>query len=560
MPPPNTPEEGLLPPGSGIRHHIQPIYDDIGNIIATPDRVEQYDGIRIDQMRDAESVTNPARTSIEDDRLEPSLSPAQTPLSLPVNLDWPALEYVGEVSQNLWCPICQSPLVLPVLTRCGHVFCSECFDGLLEHSNKCCPLDRKSFSRDLDRGRFPAKTAPRIIQNLLDELQVRCPNRRCGKVEVRGAIKQHYEKECQYTKVTCSRPSCRQPVTRMDYEGGCKHMIVQCPQCYGLIDASEADEHYENDCTVAPKDCEHCSASVPRNRYAVHLQQDCPDIDRPCEHAAAGCKFVTKRCSLGEHERGCVFGAVARVEQSLRRDILSLQDLAAAQQAKLQFQETIIQDLTDRTANLHVTTPNGDALDAPGSTGLPSRPISEGHAGPPRRIISAAQLSGDVVSLGRNTSVHDGGSYTRVQWSPSSAAPYHGDNMQNDAQSFILAGLTSCEDRVENLQRRLAEQDARQSQMLVNEILPVQDQLTELRTAISGIGMDLRFVIARQKSMYSGNGNRLNGTATNTVASVGSGTLPAAPEPSSSGQDARANYRVNDHGFVSQLAITPPRL
>ncbi|KAH9431339.1 hypothetical protein MCOR02_008634 [Pyricularia oryzae] len=557
MPPPNTPEEGLLPPGG--RHRMQNNYNGVEMIATSTDHEDRDGGVREDYAHNDENHS----LAVLNHAPEPAMSLEPEPAALPPSLDWPALEYVGEVSQNLWCPICQAPLVLPVVTRCGHVFCSGCFDGLLEHSNNCCPLDRKSFSRDLERGRFPARPAPRIIQNLLDELQVRCPNRRCNKVETRSSIKRHYERECNYTKVPCSAPSCQKLVARMDAGEGCKHMIVQCPQCFSLIEASDADDHCENDCISAARECEHCCSSVLRHRYAVHLQQDCPEIPRPCEYAASGCTYKAKRCLLGEHERGCAFGAVARMEQSFRREMASLRDLADSQQMKLERQEMVIQYLTERQDSFHRTGPGESIINPSRSMDLLNRPVPEASS-TARRHNSAAHLSGDASSLADNASGHNRGDAVRGPWANPPSGPYSGDGMQNDAHGFILAGLTSCEERVESLQRRLAEQDARQSQMLVNEILPVQDQLTELRTAIAGIGMDLRFVIARQKSMYSGSMNRLNTAATNAVAPVGSGTLAAAPEPGSSGQGTSANDRLFDsagnYGVMQPHAITPPRL
>ncbi|QBZ60960.1 hypothetical protein PoMZ_07905 [Pyricularia oryzae] len=539
MPPPNTPEEGLLPPGG--RHRMQNNYNGVEMIATSTDHEDRDGGVREDYAHNDENHS----LAVLNHAPEPAMSLEPEPAALPPSLDWPALEYVGEVSQNLWCPICQAPLVLPVVTRCGHVFCSGCFDGLLEHSNKCCPLDRKSFSRDLERGRFPARPAPRIIQNLLDELQ------------------RHYERECNYTKVPCSAPSCQKLVARMDAGEGCKHMIVQCPQCFSLIEASDADDHCENDCISAARECEHCCSSVLRHRYAVHLQQDCPEIPRPCEYAASGCTYKAKRCLLGEHERGCAFGAVARMEQSFRREMASLRDLADSQQMKLERQEMVIQYLTERQDSFHRTGPGESIINPSRSMDLLNRPVPEASS-TARRHNSAAHLSGDASSLADNASGHNRGDAVRGPWANPPSGPYSGDGMQNDAHGFILAGLTSCEERVESLQRRLAEQDARQSQMLVNEILPVQDQLTELRTAIAGIGMDLRFVIARQKSMYSGSMNRLNTAATNAVAPVGSGTLAAAPEPGSSGQGTSANDRLFDsagnYGVMQPHAITPPRL
>ncbi|KAH8297982.1 hypothetical protein KR018_003695, partial [Drosophila ironensis] len=47
---------------------------------------------------------------------------------------------------NLYkCPICLSLPVMPVSTKCGHIFCVECLTKVLEQPPSACPLCRKTF-------------------------------------------------------------------------------------------------------------------------------------------------------------------------------------------------------------------------------------------------------------------------------------------------------------------------------------------------------------------------------------------------------------------------------
>ncbi|CAJ1932927.1 unnamed protein product [Sphenostylis stenocarpa] len=45
------------------------------------------------------------------------------------------------------CPICMSPFVEPVSTRCGHIFCRECINTAITTQGKC-PSCRKKVTRN----------------------------------------------------------------------------------------------------------------------------------------------------------------------------------------------------------------------------------------------------------------------------------------------------------------------------------------------------------------------------------------------------------------------------
>lgn len=139
---------------------------------------------------------------------------------------------------------------------------------------------------------------------------------------------------------------------------------------------------------------------------------------------------------------------------------------------------------------------------------------------------------------------------------------HHRSEHDADAQAFLLAGLNSCEERVAGLQRRLAEQDARHSLMLVNEVIPLQEQLTELRSAFTGIAMDMRYVIARQKSLLSGSGAGAGtGAAGSSVGAHAASGSGRSPTPGPSGHrivDGRP--RDSESRETAPPTITPPRL
>jgi len=78
-------------------------------------------------------------------------------------------QIVGIVDDDLICGICFLVLKDPVMTKCGHLFCSSCINRWVEDKWRSnCPLDRRPLAkRDLIPA--PLKTCAR-----LNSLQIRC--------------------------------------------------------------------------------------------------------------------------------------------------------------------------------------------------------------------------------------------------------------------------------------------------------------------------------------------------------------------------------------------------
>ncbi|KAL8282201.1 hypothetical protein RB597_009752 [Gaeumannomyces tritici] len=576
MPPPNTPEEGL-PSALTSAPITRP--EEESETMERPDS-QVLAGVNASAAAGGEQHIPATADRPEDRPTKPTL-------------DWHALDYPNEVNQTLSCPICHMPLVKPVITRCDHVFCRSCFDEMLEHSN-CCPLDRKSFAREIEKGRYPAKEAPRIYHNQLEELIVRCPNRRCPLLKPRSSIQRHYEDECVHTMVACPDPSCTRLVARMDRDdaaGECRHSLMDCPECGEPIDADTIDDHYENHCTLAPTDCAHCGGSILKHRYAAHLLHECAGAIRPCQYHPEGCRHNCRREDLVDHEQGCAFGAVSRLRLLLEAKLSEQGTTILQLEQSIRDQGRVMIDLVSTEA-LSRSSSNG-AISATGvissNPRLVGAPFHRAQLGGSRRELapghSQASLrrlqlprndqhspeSGSLVVEGTGSGGEEpegmpfSASLSRgVDANHHSHHHHHRSEHDDDAQAFLLAGLNSCEERVAGLQRRLAEQDARHSLMLVNEVIPLQEQLTELRSAFTGIAMDMRFVIARQKSLLSGSGAVAGagaGTAGSSVGAHPASGSGRSPTPGPSGHriaDSRA--RDSESRDTALPTITPPRL
>lgn len=87
-----------------------------------------------------------------------------------------------------------SPFVVPAMSpTCQHIFCNLCITRAIDLSPTC-PIDRSPLAlSDLVE-------APRIIQQMVEELRVACPNRERGcKVDCeRGLMRGHLREECEF--------------------------------------------------------------------------------------------------------------------------------------------------------------------------------------------------------------------------------------------------------------------------------------------------------------------------------------------------------------------------
>lgn len=75
---------------------------------------------------------------------------------------------------------------------------------------------------------------PKIIQTMLDELMVKCPNGKfgCAWVNQRVNVHDHVMLYCEYTLVECPSYDCRHSISQKDFHKGCLHYTVSCEDCH----------------------------------------------------------------------------------------------------------------------------------------------------------------------------------------------------------------------------------------------------------------------------------------------------------------------------------------
>ncbi|RWS18427.1 E3 ubiquitin-protein ligase NRDP1-like protein [Leptotrombidium deliense] len=98
------------------------------------------------------------------------------------------VNFDAERNRELICAICLDILKDSLQTQCGHLFCKECFEQLLQATVECrCPSCNATVTlNDLS-------PIPRPLKNMINNLDIKCENyeRGCGQVIKVEAYKHH---------------------------------------------------------------------------------------------------------------------------------------------------------------------------------------------------------------------------------------------------------------------------------------------------------------------------------------------------------------------------------
>lgn len=259
-----------------------------------------------------------------------------------------SLEYVGEVDENLMCPICHSPFVSPISLPCQHIFCRSCLLRAFDHQqdNKTCPSCRTptDFLSIID--------VPKVIHRILEETRVKCPlsSKGCTENIPRGSVQTHLDRYCGYEETFCPSDECDKLVPRRLAKGDCLHKLISCQDCFEEVSLLEMSIHQEKYCVVASTNCPHCSFSFLKQAYNDHARM-CSERLLPCSAAEFGCEFIGKQESKEAHIASC---PLARLAPIIRMQHSRLLDHAVALknlQRKASLQEEFLNTVKDALAS-----------------------------------------------------------------------------------------------------------------------------------------------------------------------------------------------------------------
>ncbi|XP_061466791.1 TNF receptor-associated factor 6 isoform X2 [Rhineura floridana] len=204
------------------------------------------------------------------------------------------VEFDPPLESKYECPICLMALREAVQTPCGHRFCKACIVKSIRDAGHKCPVDNETL---LEKQLFPDNFAKREILSLM----VKCPNKGCNqKMELRHL--EDHQLHCGFASEKC--PQCQgifqknQLQDHMKQE--CPRRHVSCPNCATCMPYEEKEVH-DQMCLLANVSCEYCNTVLIREQLPNHYDNDCPTAPVPCTYSAFGCPEKMQRNELARH-------------------------------------------------------------------------------------------------------------------------------------------------------------------------------------------------------------------------------------------------------------------
>ncbi|KAJ2893823.1 hypothetical protein MKZ38_008205 [Zalerion maritima] len=448
-------------------------------------------------------VDGPSRINSPGSSNSPNLdSTTSTP-----TLNFQALEYVDPVDQELICPICRDPLLDPYTTVCEHTFCLECICKAHAISHDC-PTDRTPihFPTDITK-------AAKIVRNQLDSLRVRCPysTEGCNEICSRSQVEDHVTKLCIFAPVDCPDDACTKKVCRRDAaRNECLHFTMPCEHCERPVECLSMQRHIDHDCPKSHQPCQHCSLKFPRSALEDH-ESECDDAMIPCDHAGVGCSVSVKQRELPVHLRSCPYTLLEK-----------LGSLVTEQRDKITQLEKRDREMERRLKSLEFHTMHPSCSEYPRSRAIASSTTADGMG-------EEAALD---EALRSNAST--GG------------VPPPFESMDQ----YLLALYESAESKMDNLQKSLNDLEGRQTVMLLNETMPIKEQLAEMRSNIGAQGMHVRWLMNLRIQ------ERARNAAASAMSGMGGGMSGLGSDSHGDPEDGRGfGRRLSD-----SLRENPPRL
>ncbi|CAN7937968.1 unnamed protein product [Ixodes hexagonus] len=121
-------------------------------------------------------------------------------------LDWAPVEFQESLPNHITCNLCgvipKTYMILP----CAHQFCKSCYGQIVSDEYPRCPLDRKDFQS------HPVRSE-QLDASCLEDRKARCVNssRGCGFVGTFKSLKRHFDEDCQYHVVSCTKCGREEP-------------------------------------------------------------------------------------------------------------------------------------------------------------------------------------------------------------------------------------------------------------------------------------------------------------------------------------------------------------
>ncbi|KAJ5803187.1 uncharacterized protein N7503_005637 [Penicillium pulvis] len=394
-------------------------------------------------------------------------------------VDLRALEFVSSYDSHLMCPICHCPFVQPVRLQCDHVFCEKCLRSAIttfrsaESDEFPCPSCRTPTSQ-------VSMSVPRLLINMCDEIQVRCPlaGEGCQELVPRGHVQSHVDKYCGYRLIQCPDESCDKKTRRKDLqaENRCRHSYCRCSRCEEDVMEQDYEEHDKELCPSLETTCIGCGTSVLQRTLKAHIEA-CPEVISSCAAAKYGCPTKIRRAEIATHEQQCPLVAIGPYFEAQNTRLNSLE----LTMRHLQQRNEIFED---GMANIRTT------------------------------LVESSRI-GD----------RNGTSFADETEEP---ADRTSNVFSSNATTYLLSLHESLREEVSQMSHALTDLDARASMTIMNECLRIKEDMAHTNAAVNSIRMQVQWLMNPRLH----NGTRAGGVRPN--ASTGNETrsqLASAPGP-----------------------------
>lgn len=413
-------------------------------------------------------------------------------------VDLRTLDLVSNYDSHLMCPICHCPFVQPARLQCDHVFCQECLQSAITTFRSA---DTEEFPCPSCRTptRHVSISVPRLLINMCDEIQVRCPlaTEGCRELLPRGHVQAHVDKYCGYRLMPCPDDSCDKKIRKKDLgdEQRCLHSYCRCSRCEEDVMEQDYEEHDQELCPSLEATCIDCGTTVLQRELKKHVET-CPEVISPCAASKYGCRVKLRRADIATHEHTCPLFAIAPYFE--------------AQNTRLDSLELTMRHLHQRN-EIHE-----DGLANIRSTLGESSRASESNR---NRRPSIAEIERNHL-----TRANDAG-HTEDQSS---------NAFSSNATTYLLSLHESLREEVSQMSHALTDLDARASMTIMNECLRIKEDMAHTNAAVNSVRMQVQWLMnPRLHNGTRAGGARANPSATANETPRSQLTSTSAPGPSS---------------------------
>ena len=391
-------------------------------------------------------------------------------------IDLRALDYTSNYDTHLMCPICHVPFVKPLVLDCDHTFCTACFEEYREgadHSQRSqCPTCRAYLLGD------PHK-ASRLIVNMCNDIQVRCPNEDCHENVPRGLVEQHATRDCPEWRLPCPDTECGKLVKRKNYvPSQCIHNShIEC-DCGAIIELGRGEwlKHKDEDCPTTGVKCDLCNERISVRDYLAgrnaHVCKD--DVPQTCPGAEFGCTDDLTTTDLQTHTTSCPLARLAPHLKKQNQLLSSLTDQLTLTKVRNEVLETSLDRLTTLVSE---RMPSGSRTTSP----TPSRDNDNDIEEIPRHATSPSlTLPAHLRPL------------------TPSPTPMHPNDLMT-LHANLEASISHLSTQLTNLQAVVSELDARSSMTMMNETLRLKEEQAHQAAGLFSTRSQVQWLLNRER-------------------------------------------------------------